>query len=125
MRIALTGVPGTGKTAIADALRKKGFEVISLNEIVEEKGLWKEVDEFGSKVVSRTKPEVLEKRLRGRGYPERKLNGNMLCELLDYCSVRSLENYKKVYEVETSGSMRKSVGEIMKITRGRGERLRA
>jgi adenylate kinase len=163
MRIALTGVPGTGKTAIAHALGKKGFEVISLNEIVEGKKLWKEVDEFGSKIVNmrklqleanrmlrgksncvveghlacdmklkcdiaivcRTKPEILEKRLRERGYPERKLNGNMLCELLDYCTVRSLDNYKKVYEIETGGSMKKNVGEIMKITKGSGERFRA
>lgn len=163
MKIALTGVPGTGKTAIARALGKKGFEVISLNEIVEGKRLWKEVDEFGSKIVNmkrlqleanqilrgkrncvveghlacdmrlrcdiavvcRTKPEILEKRLRKRGYPERKLNGNMLCELLDYCTVRSLDNYKKVYEIETSGSVRKNVEEIMRITKGRGERFRA
>ncbi|NYZ78980.1 AAA family ATPase [Candidatus Micrarchaeota archaeon] len=163
MRIALTGVPGTGKTAISYALGKKGFEVIHLNEIVEGKKLWKEVDEFGSKIVNmrklqleanrilrgkrnciveghlacdmklkcdlaivcRTKPEILERRLRERDYPERKLNGNMLCELLDYCTIRSLDNYKKVYEIETSGSMKKNVEEIMKIIRGRGERFRA
>ncbi len=163
MKIALTGVPGTGKTAIAYALGKEGFEVISLNEIVERKKLWSVVDEFGSRVVKlkkleqeangllrsrkdcivdghlacemklkcdvaivcRTKPEILEKRLRERGYPEKKLNGNLLCELLDYCTIRSLDNYKKVYEVETGKSVKKNVEEIMKIVNGKGEKLRA
>ena len=139
MRIALTGVPGTGKTVIADSLKKKGFEVISLNELVEEKKLWSGVDEFGSKIVNmkkleleanqilrkkrecvveghlacemklkcdfavvcRTKPDILEKRLRKRGYPEKKLNENLMCELLDYCTILSLQNYKKVYEIKS------------------------
>jgi adenylate kinase len=76
-------------------------------------------------VVCRTKPNILEKRLRKRGYTERKLNENLLCELLDYCTVRSLSNYKKVYEIETSKSGKKNVEEIMRIIKGSGERFRA
>lgn len=163
MRIALTGVPGTGKTAITNALGKRGFEVVRLNDIVESKGLWSGVDKFGSRIVNlgklepaanrilksrkncvveghlacemklkcdaaivcRTKPSVLERRLRKRKYSKEKLNENFMCELLDYCTIRSLGNYKRVYEIETSGSMKKNVGEIMKITEGSGEQLRA
>jgi adenylate kinase len=163
MRIALTGVPGAGKTAIASALERKGFEVISLNELVEKKKLWSGVGEFGSKIVNlkrleleanqllkkksscvveghlacemrlkcdlavvcRTKPEILEKRLNERGYAESKLNGNLLCELLDYCTIRSLDNYGKVYEIETSGNVKKNVEEITAIMKGSGERFKA
>jgi len=163
MRIALTGVPGTGKTVIANFLGKKGFEVVSLNDIVDEKKLWSGKDEFGSRianlrklehetnkllgrkrkcvveghlacemrlkcdlaVVCRTKPSVLERRLRKRGYPEKKLNENLMCELLDYCTIKSLINYKRVYEVETSGSVNKNVEEITRIIKGDGERFRA
>ena len=163
MRIALTGVPGTGKTALANALGKGGFDIISLNELVVERKLWVRVDKFGSKVadikklqletnkilknrrncvveghlacemklkcdvavVCRTRPDILEKRLRKRGYPQEKLNENLMCELLDYCTIRSLSNYKNVYEIETGGSIGRNVARIMRVTTGRGERFRA
>jgi len=163
MRIALTGVPGTGKTRIAHALGKKGFEIISLNDIVERKRLWSAVDEFGSRIVNikkleletnrflksrkncvveghlacemklrcdvaivcRTRPGILEKRLKKRKYPEGKFNENLMCELLDYCTIRSLDNYKRVYEIETSKNVKKNVEEIRNIINGKGERFRA
>jgi len=163
MRIALTGVPGTGKTAIANALKKKGFQVIYLNELVEKKKLWSKTDEFGSKIVNmrkleleanrvlrgkdnciveghlacemklkcdfavvcRANPDVLERRLRKRGYPEKKMNEDIVCELLDYCTVLSLENYKKAYEIRGEGSIQKNVSEIMRVMNGKGEKFRA
>jgi adenylate kinase len=163
MKIALTGVPGTGKTRIARALGKKSFEIISMNDIAKRKRLWSAADELGSRVVNlrkleleanrlirnkknciveghlacemklkcdiaivcRTRPDILEKRLRKRKYPEEKLNENLMCELLDYCTVRSLQNYKRVYEIETSRSMKKNVEEIMRIVSGKGEKFRA
>ena len=33
MKIALTGVPGTGKTSIADELEKRGYKIIRINDI--------------------------------------------------------------------------------------------
>jgi adenylate kinase len=44
MRIALTGVPGVGKTKIARALAKKGQKVIILQELVEKHNLIKGYD---------------------------------------------------------------------------------
>jgi adenylate kinase len=54
---ALTGVPGTGKTAVGQALARRGFEVLDLGALVERKGLHEGLDEDrGSKVVD---PRVL------------------------------------------------------------------
>ena len=37
MRVALSGTPGTGKTTIAELLRKRGYNVIDLNTLANEK----------------------------------------------------------------------------------------
>ncbi|MCD6473998.1 MAG: adenylate kinase family protein [Thermoplasmata archaeon] len=36
MKIALTGVPGTGKTSVAKELKKRGYDVLSINDIADE-----------------------------------------------------------------------------------------
>lgn len=49
---ALTGVPGTGKTAVGKVLAARGFEVVELGPLVERKQLYESVDEArGSRVV--------------------------------------------------------------------------
>lgn len=45
MKIAITGTPGTGKTVAAEGLRRKGFEVMSVEQIIESHGIEKEYDE--------------------------------------------------------------------------------
>jgi len=45
MWLALTGTPGTGKTAVAEALMKKGHMVLDLNGLVKEHGFIIEMDE--------------------------------------------------------------------------------
>lgn len=45
MWLALTGTPGTGKTAVADELRERGIQVVDLNAIVKENDLIIELDE--------------------------------------------------------------------------------
>jgi len=44
MIIAITGTPGSGKTAIASYLREKGENVIDLNKFIDEKGLKERFD---------------------------------------------------------------------------------
>ncbi|MDR0791205.1 MAG: adenylate kinase family protein [Methanomassiliicoccaceae archaeon] len=44
MIVAITGTPGTGKTAIASCLRKNGEYVIDLNDYIEENGLKERFD---------------------------------------------------------------------------------
>lgn len=52
MRLALTGVPGTGKTTIAEALAREGVRVVHLNDFARAAGLLTEMDpERGSYVV--------------------------------------------------------------------------
>ncbi len=56
-------------------------------------------------LVLRLEPNVLAKRLEGRGYTPSKVNANKMAELLDYCTIRSIRNYgeKNVFELDTSG----------------------
>jgi adenylate kinase len=44
VRVAVTGTPGTGKSS-ATALLEDEFEVVHLNEVVRDEGLWTERDE--------------------------------------------------------------------------------
>src|SRR5687767_3657164 len=44
MRVALTGVPGSGKTTIAQALEAKGARVVHLNDFARDAGLLTEMD---------------------------------------------------------------------------------
>lgn len=56
MIIALTGTPGTGKTSVAEILRKKGFDVVDLNSLSVEQGFVIGVDRNrGSKIVDTDK----------------------------------------------------------------------
>jgi len=53
MLIGLTGTPGTGKTSVSMLLeKKKGWEVIHLNELIKEKHLYNEVDEKRDAVIA-------------------------------------------------------------------------
>lgn len=57
MRLALTGVPGTGKTTVASEIgRRGGYVVVHLNDLARDAGLLDEVDEArGSFVVDMDK----------------------------------------------------------------------
>jgi adenylate kinase len=45
MRLALTGTPGTGKTTVADRLAGRDVDVVHLNDVVREEGLWTDRDD--------------------------------------------------------------------------------
>lgn len=53
-------------------------------------------------IVLRCHPLELEKRLRARGYPLWKIRENVLCETLDYCLIKALEQYggKRVKQID-------------------------
>mgnify|MGYP005848420417 CR=1 FL=1 len=79
-------------------------------------------------IVCRTDPDVLERRLKARGYPKEKREENVMAECLDYCTLKSLQNYPErvVYEIETGKNAReKNISKILAILKGRGKRYTA
>lgn len=111
--IGITGTPGTGKSAVAEELRRRGWPVLDLKTTVApyvvEHDLVRDADEIdvdawadafpetdgyleGSLahylacdkiVILRCRPDVLKDRLAVRGYTERKVAENCLAEALD------------------------------------------
>jgi adenylate kinase len=80
MILAITGVPGTGKTALSRMLSEKtGWPVVGANGIVEEKKLWSRKEE-GAKVVDMKR---LEKALAKITKSKKNLilEGHLLCDL--------------------------------------------
>jgi adenylate kinase len=55
-------------------------------------------------IVFRCEPKELERRLKKRGYGQKKVNENVMSEILDYCYIHALENYgaKKVMQIDSS-----------------------
>ncbi|MEK6982436.1 MAG: AAA family ATPase [Candidatus Micrarchaeota archaeon] len=52
--------------------------------------------------VLRTEPGLLKRRMQKRGYSNQKIDDNLLCEMLDYCTQKALDNYKsKIYDIDT------------------------
>ena len=73
-------------------------------------------------VVLRTKPSVLETRLRKKGFDDEKVRENMEAEALDVCLVESLELHDKVYEVDTTESTSEETSEdVMNVLNGKTE----
>jgi len=168
MLVAITGTPGTGKSAVARKLRKRGFRVISVNRIAKKKFAKRydssrdtmevdvdsmreyisnmdlprgEVRRKNGKIVKRSivfleghishymdvdmiivlraSPSVIEKRLRGRGYSEKKIRENMEAEGVDVISIESKETGKEAFEIDTSeANVHKVADYIVKIVTG-------
>jgi adenylate kinase len=60
-------------------------------------------------LVLRLHPNELEARLKKRNYPKEKIEQNKMAEMLDYCTIRSIENYgkNKVFELDASSKSAK------------------
>ncbi len=58
-------------------------------------------------VVLRASPRSIARRLKPRRYSKQKLQDNIDSEALDYCLIRSIENYgrRKIVQVNTTGRM--------------------
>ncbi len=130
MRIIVTGVPGTGKTSVARILAERlGYPLITTKDLVKEeyvdtrklrmKAIWATRDlenvileghlfceakvPVDLVIVLRTHPEELKRRLKPRGYSERKLRENLMAEFIDYCITKAEERYEDIWQVDTTG----------------------
>ncbi len=151
--IALTGTPGTGKTTVAELLKKRGHEVISVLEMARKHGCI--LDEEGDEVeidverlanfrfdgiveghlshylhpditiVLRCNPLILKERLADRGWDEEKLMENVEAELLDVILVEAIEMNYNVFEVDTTSMTPEEVADVVEnIISGEGEEYR-
>lgn len=165
MLVVITGTPGTGKTAIAQALAKKlDYGLIDIKKIVNAHGIYKiekkekvvdlkkletallgEIKKCSIKgsiieghlaceiklpadfvFVLRCHPKTLRKRLKERRYTGKKLEENVLAEMLDYCTLLARKNFKgrNIVEIETSGrSLNKCVAEMVSAIKGERKKI--
>ena len=121
MLIGITGTPGTGKTSVAEELRRRGIAVLDLKTTVEpyiigveddssvvDTDVWVDaqvrsgIDGYveGSLahylpcdklIILRCRPDVLLKRLQPRKYSESKTNENVDAEALDVILIEAVE----------------------------------
>ncbi len=150
--IALTGTPGTGKTAVAEVLKRKRYRVASVVELArmhdcildENDEVVVDVEKLSKfkfdgiveghlshllspnlSIVLRCNPAILKERLSGRGWSEEKVMENVEAELLDIILVEALENCEEVYEIDTTDLSVEKVAEIVeRIISGQGERYK-
>ena len=77
-------------------------------------------------IVLRTDPEVLRERLRKREYKKEKIEENILCEELDYCTQNAEKNLDcQVYEVRTDKKLKETLEDIEKILSNKGKKFKA
>ena len=121
MMLAITGTPGTGKSTVSTLLKERGHHVIHQNDTVDGYMVGDDVQrdtgivdtdawagDFTPSegiieghlthllpcdrvVVLRCRPDVLEERLRKRGYNEEKISENGEAEALDVCLTETTE----------------------------------
>jgi len=135
MMTVVTGTPGTGKSTVAEQLERRGWTVVRAAETVGPFVLGDDpdrdtrvVDEEAwvrsfapvdgiveghlahllpsdRVVVLRCRPDVLEGRLRARGYAHAKVRENAEAEALDVILVETLEVHPQetVLEIDTTG----------------------
>jgi adenylate kinase len=63
-------------------------------------------------VVVREHLSVLLKRMRRRGYGPEKIMDNLVCEATDYCGIKALANYSRVYELMGRNGAPRTVADI-------------
>lgn len=150
MIIALSGTPGTGKHTVAKEVSKAtGYTVIDLGKLLgggkKEKEIslrqldsaFEAVKKNDSLVVShlahlinskrisltvvlRTKPLVLAKRLKKRGYSKQKIYDNVMFEALDGTYIEALETRRKTFQIDNTTDLKRTVSRVIAIINGRG-----
>jgi broad-specificity NMP kinase len=69
-------------------------------------------------IVLRTETRILRRRLRARGWPRWKIDENIECEMIDYCTQQAEKNLEgPIYEIDTSGPKTKTIKAVSAILR--------
>ena len=77
-------------------------------------------------IVLRTEPGALRKRLKKRGYKKEKIEENIFCEELDYCTQKAENNLScKIYEVRTDKKIKETMKDVEKILSKNGDYFKA
>ncbi len=139
MKIGIAGVPGTGKTTVANILSERlGIPVIHQSDFF--KGdvslkavrtkFWWVVKKYEDVIIEghllcdikipldllvilRTNPEILLARLEERGYEKKKVDENVLAEALDYCLQNAEDRYENIIQIDTSSRRPEDVADII------------
>ncbi len=143
MLVALSGVPGVGKTSVGLELQNRGRCVMEVKDLAEAEGLiqGEEVDvgalaqrlpvsedvttilvghfshllPVDLAIVLRCNPGVLRKRLEGQGWPPGKVRDNVEAEAVDYVTIEAVESGREVCEVDTT---RQSIPQVADAVEG-------
>ncbi|WOF15375.1 AAA family ATPase [Methanoplanus sp. FWC-SCC4] len=124
MMICISGIPGTGKSTLADELKKRGYNIVRQNDTVkdfivsdDEERDTKIIDEekwvssfkpfegiieghlthllpCDLVVILRCRPDILKERLQHRGYSQEKVMENVEAEALDVSLIEALEYHE-------------------------------
>ncbi|MDK2795516.1 MAG: adenylate kinase [Archaeoglobaceae archaeon] len=144
--IALTGTPGCGKSSVAEELRRRGYNVISVKEFAEKhRCLKKEGEDFivdveklsnfdfdgiveghlshllkpEIAIVLRCNPLLIKERLLKRGWSYEKVMENVEAELIDVILVEALQNCERVFEIDvTDMSVEEVADAVERILKG-------
>ncbi len=128
--VALSGVPGTGKSSVGEELLRRGWRVTEVRDLAEVEGLAKgdEIDIEGLArrlpateavttllvghfshllpvdlaIVLRCHPETLRRRLEAQGWLAGKVQDNVEAEAVDYVTIEAVESGREVCEVDTT-----------------------
>ena len=151
MMTGITGTPGTGKSTLGEELSRRGHPVMHLvdtlrpyilehdetrdTDIVDEERWAEEFPRFDGIVeghlahylpcdlivILRCRPDVLEGRLRNRGYIDEKVRENVQAEALDVILQETVERFREdqIYEIDgTTLSTEKEADIVEQILRG-------
>lgn len=150
MIIAISGTPGVGKHYIGRMLSKKlGYEFVDLNKKINKREIsLSELNaaarkikdntvvvshlvhlvtskKFDLLIILRCRPDVLEKRLRKRGYGKRKIYDNLMFEVIDGTYAEAVDWHKKAIQVDNTKDWRGTLKKIILAMKGkyRSERI--
>jgi len=95
-----------------DTIKERVKQTIKDDIIIE--GHFSHLLDVDAVILLRASPQVLEKRLRVKGYPPEKIKENVEAEAVDVILIEAVERCKKVFEIDTTDKTPHKVAECIK-----------